>query len=37
MDKIFVIVKRPGFMPETEYIDNTLEEFQRLVGGTSRY
>jgi hypothetical protein len=33
MDKIFVIVKRPGCMPETEYIDNTLEEFQRLVGG----
>ena len=33
MDKIFVIVKRPGSMPETEYIDNTLEEFQRLVGG----
>ena len=36
MDKIFVIVKRPGCMPETEYIDNTLEEFQRLVGGVHR-
>ena len=33
MDNIKVIVKRPGEDPCEEVIANTLEEFQKLVGG----
>ena len=33
MGKIFVVLKRPGQAPESVYIENELEEFQKLVGG----
>lgn len=36
MGKIFVVLKRPGQAPESVYIENELEEFQKLVGGVYR-